>query len=124
MSDIMARRAISDETTTYEHEVRRRVAHAAERVAKEVGEQAHLPAAAAAGPHLARGLQALHGGAVAIAVKLPHRHRPDRRHRSFLVTGLLGCFLMLLSDLRRAVYLQVLCESGSVEKIDSGQWKR
>ena len=69
---------------TYEHEVGRRVADAAERVAEEVGEEAEL---AAAGAHLAGALQPLHGGAVAV-IELPHRHsraaivlRHHRGHR-------------------------------------------
>ena len=71
---------------TYEHEVGRRVADAAERVAEEVGEEAEL-ALAATGPHLAGALQPLHGGAVAV-IELPHRHsraaivlRHHRGHR-------------------------------------------
>lgn len=52
------------------------MANAAERVAEEVREEAHLAAAAAHAPDLARALHLLHAGAVArvVVVVRPHHH--------------------------------------------------
>lgn len=53
------------------------MANAAERVAEEVREEAHLAAAAA--PDLARALHLLHADAVARGVVRPHHHHDGRR---------------------------------------------